>query len=151
MSLTCTEIIPNLWLGSLKDAQDLNFLKTANIQTVVNCTKDIDFYNPKLNNIRIPVDDNLEYDQITLLYTYLNKIADVIHSSLRKHEPVLVHCFAGKQRSCSVIAAFLMKHLRLSFSEAAMLMKTKREICFEPTVNFRKALEEFEMKLKKTE
>ena len=44
------------------------------------------------------------------MYQYLDKGSDLINSTIDRNEGVLVHCFAGKQRSATLIAAFLMKY-----------------------------------------
>ncbi len=144
--MDANEIIPNLWLGNIKDSINSDFIDKMDI--IINCTKDIPFNNDKKKCIRIPVDDNLEKIEITNLYKFLDKITNFIHLQLRQGKKIFVHCFAGKQRSASVITAYLMKYTGLKQNQVIDLLKTKRPIVFEPLCNFDSALKVFEMDLK---
>ncbi len=144
--MSANEIIPNLWLGNIKDSANKEFIDKMDI--IVNCTKDIPFFNNTKKCIRIPVEDNLEKVEIANLYKFLDKITTFIHTQLRQGKKVFVHCFAGKQRSASVITAYLMKYTGLSQTQVIELIKTKRTIVFEPLCNFDSALKVFEMDLK---
>ena len=49
--MSCCEIIPNLWLGNIKSAQNNNFFEKYNIQIVLNCSTDIPFFSNYTTNI----------------------------------------------------------------------------------------------------
>jgi protein-tyrosine phosphatase len=90
------------------------------INVVVNCTPDIPFITditgaqtddfltlPSICNIRVPVyDSHLEKDFL-LMEQYLKLVIPILINSFLKEENILVHCFAGKQRSGIVIASLL--------------------------------------------
>jgi len=135
-----TEIIPRLWIGNMNDALNYGLLKNLNVKTVVNCTKDIQFINNDLTNIRVPVDDNLEPQEIENMYKLMNRAVDLIHLSLMSGETVLVHCHAGRQRSAAIIAAYLMKYGGISPVDAIRFIRSKRNIAFFPQVNFKNAI-----------
>ena len=143
------EIITNLWLGNIIDSKNMEFLDT--IDVVINCSKNIPFNNEKNTQVRIKVDDNLEKQEIVNMYKYLDAITEFIHKSLKSSKRVFVHCYAGKQRSATVICAYIMKYLGFSYSEATELVQKKRLIIFTPLPNFDGALKLFEMKLNKVE
>jgi len=139
--------MPGLWLGNIKIAQNLSFFETNNIHCVINCSKDIPFYCNKCENIRISVNDDLKISEINKLYEYFDKAADFINSRLLDNKNILVHCYAGKQRSASIIVVYLMKYCDLSLKNSIIVLKSKREIVFTPTINFRKSLLKYEKKI----
>lgn len=141
------EIITNLWLGNIIDSRNIEFLN--NIDIVINCSKNIPFSNKENKQIRLKVDDNLEKQEIVNMYKYLDAITDFIHKSLLNSKRIFVHCYAGKQRSATVICAYIMKYLDLSYNEATELIQKKRLIIFTPLPNFDGALKLFEIKLNK--
>tara|TARA_B100001093_G_scaffold513252_1_gene584785 strand:+ start:2138 stop:2578 length:441 start_codon:yes stop_codon:yes gene_type:complete len=143
------EIITNLWLGNIIDSRNLEFINTIDI--VINCTKNLPFNSEQNKQIRIYVDDNLERQEIVNMYKHLNKITETINELLTKGKSIFVHCYAGKQRSATVVCAYLMRYLNLSYSSAKDLLRTKRMIVFTPLTNFDAALKLFEMKLNKKE
>ena len=142
--MTACEIISNLWLGDIRSARSQLFFDENNIKVVLNCSKDIPFYSNYTENIRISVHDNLEKEEIDRLYKYFPKAVELINNKLLESKGILVHCYAGKQRSATVIAAYLMKYGNLSRKDAIQTIQSKRLISFTPLVNFDKALKLYE-------
>ena len=149
MELGANEILSGLWLGNIVDAGNRSFINSLDI--VINCSKDINFLSKNTKNIRIPVDDNLEEVEIKNLLKFLPKITGFIHSALKKNKNILVHCHAGKQRSASVVAAYLIRYLDISLEKAILLIRTKRDIIFTPCINFKSSLIKFEKTFRNTE
>lgn len=140
-----SEIIPNLWLGNILDSRNKSFMK--NIDVVINCSKNIPFYSKTAKNVRIKVDDDLQKEEIINMYKYLDNATELIHNNLLDNQTVFVHCYAGKQRSATIICAYLMRYLNLSYKETTELVKTKRMIIFTPLPNFDEALKHYDNKL----
>ena len=126
MTASANEILSGLWLGNIIDSQTEEFIN--NMDIVINCSKDIPFYTKTTKNIRIPIHDNLEQSEIRNLLKFLPKITTFIHTSLLNNKNILIHCHAGKQRSASVIVAYLMKYLKITLEKAIILVKSKRNI-----------------------
>ncbi len=141
------EIITNLWLGNIIDSRNIEFLNM--IDVVINCTKDLPFNNKNNKQIRLSVHDNLEKEEIVNMYKYLDKTVSILHKHLSAGKRVFVHCYAGKQRSATVVCAFIMKFLSLTYEETVELVKTKRMIIFTPLPNFDAALKLYEKDLDK--
>lgn len=142
MVFTANEIITNLWLGDIRDSRNAEFINS--IDVIINCTKNLPFQNDKKKCIRVSVEDNLERDEIVALYKYLEPITKFIHVQLLNDKKVFVHCYAGKQRSASIVCAYLMKFLDLTYPESTALIKTKRYHIFTPLPNFDAALKIWE-------
>ena len=136
--MSACEIITDLWLGNIRDSRNAEFIN--NVDVIINCSKKIPFLNNKKKCIRIPVDDNLEKTEIMNMYRFFPKITDIIHSYLTKNKIVFIHCYAGKQRSASIVVAYLMKYLRITLKNSIKLLESKRAIVFKPLVNFENAL-----------
>lgn len=143
--INANEILTNLWLGDIKDATNKEFIDKIDI--IINCTKNIPFINDKKKNIRIPVEDNLEKTEIAKLYTYFDSISKIINDNLKKGFVIFVHCYAGKQRSASIIASYIMKYYRINFKETKKLILSKRNHVFSPLPNFISSLKLFERNL----
>jgi hypothetical protein len=58
------EIVPGIWLGNKQAALNDKWLKEKNITVVFNASKDISFSPRIKKQYRIPVDDNLQSDEI---------------------------------------------------------------------------------------
>lgn len=143
-----SEILPGLWLGDIKAALDTGFLKDKQIQCVINCTDKHPFADDPIVMIkyRLPVKDNLEIAEISKLYQCLDDVADCIKQHLPSYN-LLVHCYAGKQRSAAVIIAYLMKYGQLDLNNAIAGVKSKKPDIFEPAFNFEPALKLYETQL----
>lgn len=136
----CDEIINNLFLGSA------NALQTKKDFTmIVNCTRNTDIPFPKYCNncIRVPIDDDPDHSNLLLSLITETNVLGKMHDSLQKKEFVLVHCFAGMQRSCALVACYLIKYYNMHPNDAINYIKTKRPMAFFGNVNFMTAIELF--------
>jgi len=144
MVFTANEIFHNLWLGDIRDSRNNDFI--SKIDVIINCTNNLPYLDNKKICYRVGVEDNLEKNEIIQLYKLLDPTIDFIHKNLINQKCVFVHCYAGKQRSASVICAYIMKYFKLSLNEATLLVKSKRQHIFTPLCNFEAALQVFEKK-----
>lgn len=96
-------------------------------------------------------------DPIDYLFVFISDYEDEpIHLHFRdciefinKTEgPVLVHCMAGISRSATIVIAYLMAEMKMSYADAYILVKEKRRIIC-PNSGFRRQLMEFESSLMK--
>lgn len=134
------KIANHLWLGNYLAAKDLKFLKDNNIKLVVNCSNNIDnFYegtNIQIQYIRIPVDDSLLKKDFIIMMNYLPAVTQIINYVIQNNQNVLVHCYAGMQRSACVVAAYLMYYHKIKLYDAILYIQSIRPIAFTPQVNF---------------
>lgn len=138
-----TEIITGLWLGNYKTSQDINFLQEKKIKVIINCTKDIPFANVDVVKYRIPVNDDLQPSEILNLYKSLSEATEIIADAIIKRSPILIHCYAGAQRSAAVVCAFVMRFTKMPVKDCVIFIKSKRPVAFTFSVNFQRALEQF--------
>jgi protein-tyrosine phosphatase len=142
MNNDIVEILPNLWLSSRKYALNKKFLKKKNIKLIINCTKTIDFIDLKnISKVRVNINDSLKDEDIDKLTDLLPKIIEIIEKFYLNLNPILVHCYAGKQRSATIIAGFIMKTTSLSIKQCIAFIQSKKKNAFRPGINFLKSLE----------
>ncbi len=143
-SQPANEIIPRLWLGNAKASMDQSFIQQHNIQVVVNCTKNHAFSHLIPTQYRVPVDDNLQEEEIRNMDLWASEIAYRILYEYKQGKPILVHCAAGMQRSAAAIAFFLICYHRIHATEAIQYIQARRPIAFRPSANFGRAIEAFD-------
>lgn len=136
------EIIPNVWVGSAGDSRDIRFLRRHNIGLVINATKTIPFSSKYVLGYRVPVDDHpSENDRMAEYFPITSRIID---ETLKTGKGVLIHCYAGIQRSCAVAAAYLMyKNEELSPKRAMTYIKSRKPEAFDSIPTFQRALYSF--------
>lgn len=137
------EILPGLWLGNRNAALDGGWLGAKGIKCVFNCTKDIPFYPTIQRKYRVPVDDNLQVDEIRNLELWSYEIVYKIIREYKTGQPILIHCAAGMQRSAACVAMFLMASRNMNPEAAKAFIRARRSIAFYPQANFQKTLEGF--------
>jgi hypothetical protein len=143
------EILPNLWLGNRGASQDTQWLRSHGIVTIFNCTKDIPFAPGTPHMYRVPVDDNLQDEEIRNLELWAWEITYKLMKEYKAGHPILVHCHAGMQRSAAVMAMFLIAQYRCTTEEAIAYIKSRRPIAFYGNANFYRAIKNFERYLSK--
>ena len=138
------EILPGLWLGNRSAALDQAWLEQKQIGAVFNCTKDIPFAPGNRKLYRVPVDDNLQDDEIRNLELWSWEIVHKIAREVQGGNKVLVHCAAGMQRSAASVAMFLVSQFRCPTDEAIAYVKQRRPVAFWGGANFYKSIKGFE-------
>ena len=135
-----SEIIKNIYISDKHHVPLFN----TDYDLIVNCTPDIPF--PFIHNsiIRIPVYDHPSQNKKMHDLIKENQVLETIHSHLWKGQKMLVHCHAGIQRSCAVVACYLVKYHGLKSDEAIEYIKKRRPIAFVNGVNFRETIETIE-------
>ncbi|KAM4721995.1 uncharacterized protein WCC33_008257 [Rhinophrynus dorsalis] len=138
-------ILPFLFLGNERDAQDLSRMVTLNIGHVLNVTTHLPLYHVEsgaLRYKRLPATDNSKQD----LRQYFEEAFEFIEEAQQEGKGVLIHCQAGVSRSATVVIAYLMKHTLMTVGDAYKFVKGKRPI-ISPNLNFMGQLLEFESDL----
>ena len=141
------EILPGLWLGNRGASQDTEFLREHQITAIFNCTKDIPFrqgVHPDMHQYRVPLDDNLEPEEIRNLEHWGWEVAYKVAKERSAGNRILVHCHAGMQRSAASLAIYLIATHRCTTEEAVAFIKQRRPIAFYGNVNFYKGIKGFE-------
>ena len=138
------EIIPRLWLGNIRDSTDEDFIHRNNIQVVFNCTKNLPFSPSIPIKYRIPVDDNLQEEEIRNMELWSSEIAFKIIAEYMKGHSILVHCMAGMQRSAAAVAFTLIVYQQIHALDAMRYIKGIRDIAFTPRANFGRSIDYFD-------
>ena len=138
------EIIPRLWLGNVRASQDEDFIQRENIDVIFNCSKDLPFMFNMPKQYRVPVDDNLQEEEIRNIELWSPEIAHKLLTMYNKGHTILVHCYAGMQRSAACVAILLiaLKHIRAD--DAMNYIRSRRPVAFQPRANFGRAIAFFE-------
>lgn len=142
------KITDKIYLGNIQSANDKSFFKEKNIKAVLNCTRDIPnhFAHKNIEYMRIPVDDSLKQKDFDYMYQFMPCIVEFIHKhTILQKNNILVHCYAGRQRSAISVAAFLVSHLNMTPHDACKMILEKRPEAFHfgYSLNFDQALNKF--------
>ena len=131
------EILPNLYLGSIKalGTYECKALDYYMIVDLIKHTFLLEKTNPHIY-INLPVHDSPDECVTLLSLIHETQVLEKIHLALQEKKPVLVHCFAGMQRSCALVACYLIKYNNMTPVEAIDYIKSKRPIAFFGNVNF---------------
>jgi len=144
-------ICPNLYLGNYKSSQNPNLLLKYNIQSIVNCTKDIPFHDYFKNKtfFRIDIEDSKEYNNVEDFKSKIIDAAIFIDKQIKENKNVIVHCFWGLMRSPTVIAAYLIYRYNMDVEGAIEMLKDKKNLSFHNIYNFKEILEYVKKELDK--
>jgi protein tyrosine/serine phosphatase len=141
-------IIPNLYLGNIKAANDIDFLKKYNILAIVNCTENDNFSNYFKDKLkfRLCIKDSKDANNMNKFQNDIIDSINFIEESLNNNKPVFVHCYWGLMRSATVIAAYLIKKYNISKLDAINIIKEQRPMSLSSIYNFNEILDFVENK-----
>jgi protein-tyrosine phosphatase len=147
------EIIPRLYLGSIDQAYQFDFIKKYNIHVIFNCAYSIqnkfdynllsildsksDFYqwlnNNKITYYNIPLqiynnDPEINDNNILYFYNGLPKYVNNIKEEYESGKNILIHSLSGTQRSYSILVAFLMFYYKWNLSNTIQFINYKKNI-----------------------
>ena len=157
------EILPNLYLGSVKAFEknkfqninnDDNKTNNKSFNMIVNLIKQTALSDNTIPSceifIRLPVHDSPDECETLLSLVYETRVLEKMHDFIMKNKSILVHCFAGMQRSCALVACYLIKYNNMTPDEAIEYIKLQRPIAFFGHINFMKMITMFYVNLTKT-
>lgn len=139
------EIVPNLFLGNFSATRsDIS----KEIELLINCTKDLPFPSATVGRLdmRLAIDDDCSQEAFDEFVEKAPKIIETMREYIENGKKVLVHCLAGQQRSCALVAAYLMKTRGNSVEDAVNHVKSVKPDAFFYHVNFARALERLGMR-----
>ena len=130
------EIIPNIYLGSIDSVYDITELKNKGIKNVISVIAD---FTP-------PYPDDFDYLVVNAFDTENTDLSDVfdrtnafINDSVLNGESILIHCYAGRSRSVSILIAYIMQEFGMRYNDSLNAIKNIREIV-EPNTSFKAQL-----------
>ncbi len=107
---------------------------------IVNCTKSL---TGASGSIRVPIDDDESECDNLIKHLRETNVLERINDALSKKQTVLVHCYAGVQRSCAVVACYLIRYRQMTPESAIAFIRSKREVAFDDAPTFLAAIETF--------
>jgi len=144
-SLVASEVTPQLFIGSRKDASNKELLRSLGINTIVNATKDCPHHfetDSSFNYFRVPVKDTWNQD----LPSYFPGCFQFIDSMKNEGNKILIHCTAGISRSATLTIAYIMFSEKECLSNAYTYVKNKRP-AISPNLDFMGELQQYEKTL----
>ena len=138
------EIVPGIWLGNYNAAKDDIWLIQNKITVVFNATKDLPFSPIIRKQYRIPVDDNLQAEEIRNMTLWSQETVYKVLEEHNKGNIILVHCAAGMQRSAAIVAMYLIATKGMTWQQAISFIQSIRTIAFRPSPNFKDSIIEFD-------
>lgn len=143
-------IIPNVYLGNINCANDIQFLKEHKIDAIINCTENEpyhEYFNDK-PKFRLKVNDSKNTDNINKFKDEISEAIIFMDNNLKENKRIYVHCYWGLMRSATVIAGYLIYKFRLSVDNAIHIIKEQRPHAMSSLYNFNEVLVFIENKFK---
>eukprot|EP01006_Ploeotia_vitrea_P049279 TRINITY_DN67324_c9_g2_i1.p3 TRINITY_DN67324_c9_g2~~TRINITY_DN67324_c9_g2_i1.p3 ORF type:complete len:170 (-),score=60.78 TRINITY_DN67324_c9_g2_i1:46-555(-) len=136
---TPIKVLPHLFIGSIGAAYHEENLTSAGITHVLCVAQGIKpRFKDRFDYMTVPLLDS----PTCSLLPHLEECHAFIERG-RAAGGVLVHCFAGKSRSASVIVAYLMKSERWRLIRALAFLRDKRPV-IQPNIGFLRQLRQLD-------
>ena len=113
-------------------------MKQNKIKLVINCTNDLQIPNEykflSIHTIRLPLTDiSIKLDS-KILNDNIDNTENAIYNYISNGANVLVHCYAGRQRSATIVAYYLMKRYFFgNYDSVFFYIQQQRPVAFTPS------------------
>jgi len=133
------QILPNLWLGNALAAKNINFLRENDIKYIINLSCDIPNYHfSEFTYLNVSItDSDVTANQISNIFKITNEF---IYQAFKNKDAVLVHCKRGHNKSAVIVAAFMVKHLKMDVDTTIRYINSLRRNTFTRETNLTKGL-----------
>ena len=137
---TASQITDKIWLSGFASACNKEELDKRGIKNVITIIYGVGEQHPNqgINYLIVPVIDDASVD----ISKHFAETGAFIAKCIAMGESVLVHCAAGKSRSATIVAAYLIKYEGMEAYDAISYLKQKRETC-DPNPGFVKRLRDY--------
>ena len=127
------EIIDGIYLGNINSVYDIKKLKELGITHIISVLSG--FIPPYPEDFDYLVINAYDTENTNLLKTFetANKFID--ETLYENNGKVLIHCMAGRSRSATILAAFIIKNFGMDVKNSIESIKIKRNIV-EPNKSF---------------
>jgi dual specificity phosphatase 12 len=139
-----TKIVDNLWLGAISSSCNKEALHQYGIEMVISAVLGgkaqypFDF-NYERSKLRDTEDENIIKE--------FERLLPIIHTEIINKRGVLVHCYYGRSRSASIVAAYLIFYHHMTTDEALDFIRSKRSQ-IDPNPGYIQQLRQFEEQVK---
>ena len=143
-----SEILPSLWIGSLKVLEDSDFISEKNIKGYLNLEKDLSFLYQDLEYQGIVKENILKY-RIIKLGEYLLEATKYIYQKLLHSEGVLIVSKNGYLKCDYLLVAYLIRYGKCNLEISKRILESKIQNKINLNLLQTNALEFFISKLEK--
>ncbi|KAF7652140.1 hypothetical protein LDENG_00100950 [Lucifuga dentata] len=141
--LQLCKVTKALFISNARSACSDQLIQQEAVTLCINVSKQQPFPAAAVSMLRIPVYDDPSED----LYSHFDRCADAIQEEAERGGRSVVYCKNGRSRSATVCVAYLMKHRKLTLSDALQKVKTARHV-IDPNPGFMSQLEQYEKELR---
>jgi len=133
-----------LFLGSMQSLGQLEDLETLGVDQVISVLHEAppDLEGRFTHHWVEAVDQEGQN-----LMQHFEQTFEWIEESMNENHGVLVHCMQGMSRSATIVAAYLMRKLKIKSEEARKLVRESRRVAFIPNPDFQQQLVDYELVL----
>jgi hypothetical protein len=132
---SCVEVIPNLWLSDLRSACSQQFSQAVACFISV-CLSKPEQYDLFAEHIK---------DRLVVCHSLSRQVQELvglIDTNLSSLQPVVVFCETARQRSPTLVAAYLILRGRMTYEEAVASVQSKSAIAFDTPCVYERLLHE---------
>ena len=118
-------------IGNFQEAKDAEILQGARIASALSLDGTLSGVKPetlKLKRIEVVRLEDGPGNDLRLFNMAIAALSELVQAA----PPVLVQCHAGRSRSVVVVAAYLMKALRIDAQAALARVASRREVAITP-------------------
>jgi protein-tyrosine phosphatase len=123
------EVVKNIYIGSINSVYDIKKLKEIGITHIISVIAGfIPPYPEDFEYLVINALDNLNTDLSKNFETAIEFINQELDEVENKEKKVLIHCQAGRSRSATILAAYIIKTFGMDVKNTLELLTSKRDI-----------------------
>lgn len=134
-----SKITDNIYIGSLENASNIDYLKAQGITHTICCIGDYSPAEECTQIIYLPIEDNSRQNILPTVKAATRFITKALEEN--PSAKILIHCQMGMSRAVAVAAGYFVQSGQYSSRDAFALISSKRPIA-NPNAGFLKQINE---------
>lgn len=138
------EVVKNVFIGDRCSARNRKLLRSLGIRYILVAGEELDTpFSEEFTYMHLKIKDSIKEH----IHLHFETSYEFIEKAQKSGNGILIHCAYGVSRSATILIAYLIKKLKISYTQAFAFARRKRSV-IRPNRGFEEQLKQWSLTFK---